>query len=204
MKFRTAIALVATAGLLQSGCLASPYHAGAKPSQKSFNVNKILPVYKDASVDLEKRVDDLMGQLTDDEKLSLLTGTGFTTQPIDRLGVPAVGMADAGQGVRGGTNGTQGPATLFPTEVVMARTWDTGLITRVGHAIGEEVQNKGEGAQILLGPDVNIHRSPLGGRNAESFSEDPYLSSRLAVGYIDGMQSSGALACIKHFACNNE
>lgn len=188
---------------MAGGCL-----AGANKSPKINRAAVLavdgLPVYKDPKAALDARVDDLFGRLTPSEKLSLLSGTGFTTQPIDRLGVPAVGMADAGQGVRGGTDGTQGPATLFPTEVVMARTWNTDLVGQVGKAIGEEVQNKGEGAQILLGPDVNIHRSPLGGRDAESFSEDPYLNARLAVGYIEGLQSTGALACIKHFACNNE
>lgn len=200
---RLSIAMVTSAVVIvfSTGCFAGPQAGNSKHRLLAV---EILPVYKDPKATVDARVDDLFTKLTADEKLTLLTGTGFTTQPIDRLGVPAVGMADAGQGVRGGTQGTQGPATLFPTEVVMARTWDTSLISKVGQAIGAEVQNKGEGAQILLGPDVNIHRSPLGGRDAESFSEDPYLSARLAVGYIKGMQSSGALACIKHFACNNE
>jgi len=203
---RLFIGVMASAAVIafSGGCLAGPEAASKIGGKHRLLAPEVLPVYKDPKAALEARVDDLFTKLTADEKLTLLSGTGFTTQPIDRLGVPAVGMADAGQGVRGGTQGTQGPATLFPTEVVMARTWDTGLIWKVGQAIGAEVQNKGEGAQILLGPDVNIHRSPLGGRDAESFSEDPYLSARLAVGYIQGLQSSGALACIKHFACNNE
>ncbi|MGA2243996.1 MAG: glycoside hydrolase family 3 C-terminal domain-containing protein [Verrucomicrobiota bacterium] len=162
------------------------------------------PVYKNAHAPLEDRVNDLFHRLTPDEKLALLGGTGFTTQPIPRLEVPAMGMADAGQGVRGGTDGTQGAATAFPCGALMASTWDTNLIARIGRAIGEEVRNKGTGASILLGPAVNIHRSPLGGRNAEYFSEDPFLAARMAVAYIRGLQSSGASACIKHFACNNE
>jgi beta-glucosidase len=163
-----------------------------------------LPLYKDGQAPLEARVDDLFGRLTQDEKLSLLTGTVFTTQPLPRLGVRAMGMADAGQGVRGGMDGTLGPATLFPAGVTMASTWDPALIGRVGQAIGEEALNKGTGAQVMLGPAVNIQRSPLGGRNGEYFSEDPYLASQLAVGYIQGMQSTGCGACLKHFACNNE
>jgi len=153
---------------------------------------------------LEARVNDLFGQLTQSEKLSLLSGTGFTTVSIPRLGIPAMGMADAGEGVRGGTAGTQGPATQFPTEVVMASSWDRDLLGRIGRTIGVEARNKGEGAQILLGPDINIHRSPLGGRDAESFTEDPYLNAQLAVAYIQGMQTTGTASCVKHFACNNE
>jgi len=161
-------------------------------------------VYTDPKAPLEKRVDDLFGRLTPEEKLTLLGGTGFTTQPISRLGLPAMGMVDAGQGVRGGNGGTQGPATAFPAGVTMASTWDTNLIARVGEAIGVEASNKGTGAQVLLGPAVNIHRSPLGGRNGEYMSEDPYLAARLGVSYIEGMQATGVSACIKHFACNNQ
>jgi beta-glucosidase len=162
------------------------------------------PLYKDPNAPLEKRVEDLFGRLTPEEKLTLLGGTGFTTQPIPRLGLPAMGMVDAGQGVRGGAGATQGPATAFPAGVTMASTWDTNLLYRLGRAIGEEARNKGAGAQVLLGPAVNIHRSPLGGRNGEYMSEDPYLAARLGVNYIEGMQATGVSACIKHFACNNQ
>jgi beta-glucosidase len=161
-------------------------------------------VYTDPKAPLEKRVEDLFGRLTSEEKLTLLGGTGFTTQPISRLGLPAMGMVDAGQGVRGGNGGTRGPATAFPAGVTMASTWDTNLIGRVGEAIGVEARNKGTGAQVLLGPAVNIHRTPLGGRNGEYMSEDPYLAARLGVSYIEGMQATGVSACIKHFACNNQ
>ena len=94
------------------------------------------PLYQDATAPLEQRVDDLFGRLTQDEKLSLLGGTGFTTQPIPRLGVPKMAMADAGQGVRGGENSTMGPATAFPAGVLMASTWDTNLLRQIGQAIG--------------------------------------------------------------------
>lgn len=141
----------------------------------TMRTNLAAAPYQDATAPLEVRVDDLFNRLTQDEKLSLLAGTGFTTQPIARLGIPPMAMADAGQGVRGGADTTQGPATLFPAEVDMARTWDRDLVGRIGQAIGTEARNKGTGVQILLGPDVNIHRSPLGGRDAESFSEDPFL-----------------------------
>lgn len=160
--------------------------------------------YRDTRAPLETRVQDLFNRLTPDEKMGMLTGTGFATQPIARLGVPPMEMADAGQGVRGGAGGTQGPATAFPSGVAMASSWDTDLIRRVGAAIGIEVLNKGTGAQVLLGPAVNIQRSPLGGRNGEYFSEDPFLAARLGVAYIKGMQGVGAVACIKHYAANNE
>jgi beta-glucosidase len=153
---------------------------------------------------LEDRVNDLATRLTQDEKLHLLTGTGFTTQPIPRLGVPAMSMVDAGQGVRGGSKTTQGPATAFPCGVAMAASWDVDLIHRIGKAIGEEVRNKGTGSQVLLAPAVNIQRSPLGGRNGEYMTEDPFLAARMGVAYIRGVQSTGVAACIKHFACNNE
>ena len=162
------------------------------------------PPYQDPKAPLEARVNDLFSRLTPDEKLSLLTGTGFTTNAIPRLGVPAMAMADAGQGVRGGMDGTLGPATLFPAGVTMASTWNPQLIGQVGAAIGQEAQNKGTGVQVLLGPAVNIQRSPLGGRNGEYFSEDPFLAGRMAVGYIQGMQGAGCAACIKHYVANNE
>jgi beta-glucosidase len=162
------------------------------------------PVYQDSSAQLERRVEDLLARLTPEEKLSLLSGKGFTTQPIPRLGVPPMVMVDAGQGVRGGDKGNNGPATAFPSGVAMASTWDVELVSRLGGAIGAEARNKGTGAQVLLGPAVNMQRSPLGGRNGEYFSEDPFLAARLGVGYIQGMQRTGVAACIKHFACNNE
>jgi beta-glucosidase len=163
-----------------------------------------LAVYQDAKAPLEQRVEDLFGRLNQDEKLGLLGGTGFTTQPIPRLGVPAMSMADAGQGVRGGADSTLGPATAFPSGVLMAATWDTNLIWQIGQAIGEEAHNKGSGIQVELGPAVNIHRTPLGGRNAEYLTEDPYLAARLAVSYIRGMQTTRVAACVKHFAGNNQ
>ena len=166
--------------------------------------NAQTPVYRDTKAPLESRVSDLMNRLTDDEKISLLAGTEFTTQPIPRLNIPPMAMADAGQGVRGGSGSTQGPATAFPSGVAMASSWNTALIAQVGAAIGVEAQNKGSGVQVLLGPAVNIHRGPLGGRNGEYFSEDPFLTARLGVAYIKGMQNTGTVACIKHFSANNQ
>jgi beta-glucosidase len=161
-------------------------------------------IYKNQLASLEARVDDLLGRLTFAEKLDLLGGTGFGTKPIARLGLPALGMCDGPLGVRGGGPGTDGPATVFPCGIALAATWDPALVRRIGAAIGRELQNKGVGSQVILGPCVNLHRTPLGGRNAESFSEDPYLASRMAVAYVKGVQSTGAAACVKHYAVNNQ
>ncbi|MGI4790759.1 MAG: glycoside hydrolase family 3 N-terminal domain-containing protein, partial [Janthinobacterium lividum] len=179
MNFRNAVFLPAAFALF----------AIFTPAMPSFA--QVVPIYKNSKAPLEMRVNDLMSRLTQDEKLSFMTGTNFSTQPIPRLDVPAMGMADAGQGVRGGLPGTEGPATLFPSGVTMASTWDPELVGRIGKAIGEEALNKGTGAHVMLGPAVNIQRSPLGGRNGEYFSEDPYLAGQLGVGYILGMQSTG-------------
>ncbi|RYG63270.1 glycoside hydrolase family 3 protein, partial [bacterium] len=172
-------------------------------SQASVASAQTLP-YQDPKAPLETRVSDLMARLTPDEKIALLGGTGFTTQPIPRLGIPPMTMADAGQGVRGGPDSTLGPATAFPAGVTMASTWNPVLVGKIGAAIGVEAQNKGTGVQVMLGPAVNIHRSPQGGRNGEYFSEDPFLAARLSVGYIQGMQGTGTVACIKHFSANNQ
>ena len=86
----------------------------------------------------------------------------------------------------------------------MASSWDVNLLGRIGEAIGSEALNKGKGARVLLGPAVNIQRSPLGGRNGEYLSEDPCLAGLLGASYIRGLQSTGAAACVKHFAANNE
>jgi beta-glucosidase len=179
----------------------------AQPAAASGELYKVAPI--------ERRVDDLFGRLTQEEKISMLGGADATWMPIARLGVPALRMVDGGLGVRGlGVPGVpidkgralqEGPATAFPGAVTMAATWNVDLIRRTGEAIAEEAIHKGEaGSQILLGPAVNIHRSPMGGRNGEYFSEDPFLSARLSVAYINGVQQTGIGACVKHFACNNQ
>jgi beta-glucosidase len=162
------------------------------------------PVYLDKTAPLEDRVDDLLGRMTEAEKISFLGGASKCTTPaIDRLQVPPMRFADAGAGVRGIDKSNRGPATAFCCGTTMASTWDPEFVGRVAAAIGEEARNKKSGSQVLLGPAVNIQRSPLGGRNSEYFSEDPFLASRMGVGYILGMQAEGVGACIKHFACNN-
>jgi len=163
------------------------------------------PVYKDPKAPLEKRVDDLLGRMTMQEKLSLVTGGGFWTNAIPRLDIPEMQMADAGQGVRGGcTKNTTGPASLFPCPLVQSSTWDTDLVGRIGEAIGAEALNKGPGIQVMLAPDINIVRTPLGGRDGEFFSEDPFLNARLAVSYVERLQATGCAACSKAYVVYNQ
>jgi beta-glucosidase len=141
--------------------------------------------------------------MTLSEKVSLLAGTnGWYTVAIERLHIPSLKVTDGPNGARGSGSFTGGvKTTCFPAEISLASTWNPELVERVGQALAEEAKLKG--ARVLLGPTVNIQRSPLGGRNFECFSEDPYLSARLAVAYINGLQREGVGASIKHYACND-
>ncbi len=152
--------------------------------------------YKDAKLPVEQRVQDLLKRMTLQEKLDMLGGTGFATKPNERLGIPELRMSDGPLGVRWDSS------TAFPSGICMASTWDTALINKVGKSIGEEL--KGKGRDVILGPCVNIARIPMGGRNFESFGEDPYLDARMAVSYVKGVQSEGVAATVKHFAANNQ
>ncbi len=144
--------------------------------------------------------------------IALCTGADFwTTKRLDKYGVPALRMSDGPHGLRvqesGGGFGMLGvkpsrPSTCFPTAVTLAGSWDKSLLAAVGRAIGEEAL--GHGVGLVLGPGVNIKRSPLCGRNFEYYSEDPYLSGKLAAAFIRGVQSTGAGACVKHFAANSQ
>jgi beta-glucosidase len=118
--------------------------------------------------------------------------------PVERLGIPVLKVTDGPNGARG-AEGTSGPASAcFPADIALAATWNLALAEHVGQALDEETRAKG--AHILLGPTVNIHRSPLSGRNFEFFLEDPYLSGRMATAYITGLQNQGIGACIKQWA----
>ena len=149
-------------------------------------------------------VDELLRQMTLQEKVSLLAGRDdWYTVPVERLDIPSLKMTDGPNGARGAGGFSAGvKAACFPAEISLASTWNTDLIQRVGQALAREAQMKG--AQILLAPTVNIQRSPLGGRNFECFSEDPFLTARLAVAYITGLQGEGVGASLKHFVCNDE
>ncbi len=155
---------------------------------------------------MSDRTESLLQQMTLEEKVSLMSGAdNFHTVAVPRLGIPAIKVTDGPHGARTVDDDNPNltlPATAFPTGVGLASTWNPDLIERVGAALGEEVRARG--CAVLLGPCVNIHRSPLGGRNFESYSEDPYLSSRIAAAWVRGIQGRGVSACVKHFALNNQ
>jgi beta-glucosidase len=164
----------------------------------SFTTIFIFSGYKfnNNKVPIDQRVDDLLQKLTLEEKLDMIGGTGFETKPIERLGIPSLKMTDGPVGVRWGTS------TAYPSGISMGATWNPGLISRIGQEIARDVKSKGR--NVILGPCVNIARIPMGGRNFESYGEDPFLTSRIAVDYIKGVQSENVAATIKHFACNNQ
>jgi beta-glucosidase len=147
-------------------------------------------------------IENLIAHLTLEEKVSLLAGADlWHTVPVERLGIPVLKVTDGPNGARG-AEGSMGPASVcFPAGIALGATWNPALVERIGQALGDET--KAKGAHILLAPTVNIHRSPLSGRNFEFYAEDPYLSGRMAIAYIQGLQSRGVGACIKHFVCND-
>jgi len=151
---------------------------------------------------METKIDQLVSQLTLEEKVSMLAGADlWHTVPIERLGIPQIKVTDGPNGARGAEGSMAQPSVCTPVGVALAATWNTELVQKVGEVLGEETKLKG--AHILLAPTVNIHRSPLAGRNFECYSEDPFLTARMAVAYINGLQSQGVGACIKHFVCND-
>ena len=154
---------------------------------------------------LDGRVEALLRELTLKEKVALLAGRDlWYSVPIERLGIPSIVMSDGPHGVRASnpeTGRPVGPTTAFPTGISMGAAWNPELVEEVGQAIGEET--RGMDCDIILGPCVNIVRHPLGGRNFETYSEDPYLAGCTAVGFINGVQSRGVGTSLKHFALNN-
>jgi beta-glucosidase len=160
---------------------------------------------------VDQRVDKLLSQLTLEEKVSLIHGnTFFTTPAIPRLGIPALHLSDGPCGVREendpyswkSANWTNDATAYFPALTALASTWNPELATEFGNAYGEEAVIRGK--DIMLAPGLNIHRTPLNGRNWEYMSEDPFLTSRMAVNYIKAAQSEGIAVCAKHYALNNQ
>src|SRR5919107_1713396 len=155
-------------------------------------------------------VDRLLGELTVAEKASLTSGSSFWyTAPVDRLGVPAIMVSDGPHGLRAqpresdhvGLAGSL-PATCFPTASAIASAWNPELLRRIGQALAQEA--RACNLSVILGPGINMKRSPLCGRNFEYFSEDPFLTGELAVGIVDGIQSRGVGTSVKHYAANNQ
>ncbi|MBC9796616.1 glycoside hydrolase family 3 C-terminal domain-containing protein [Sinomicrobium weinanense] len=170
-----------------------------------------IPVYLDVTKPIEERVESALSLMTTEEKVALCHAQSkFSSKGVARLGIPEVWSTDGPHGIReevlwdewSGAQWTNDSCTAFPALTCLAATFNTDLSRLYGVSIGEEARYRNK--TILLGPGVNIYRTPLNGRNFEYMGEDPYLASRMVVPYIQGVQSAGVAACVKHFALNNQ
>jgi beta-glucosidase len=149
------------------------------------------------SAEVEKRVEAILNKMTLEEKLTIIGGINdFYIQAIPRLGLTALRMSDGPLGVH-----DYGPTTAYPAGILLAASWDTALARRVGESMGKDARARG--VHFILAPGMNIYRAPMNGRNFEYFGEDPYLASRMAVSVVEGIQSQGVIATVKHFVANN-
>ena len=172
---------------------------------------QIVPAYLDESKPLEQRIDDALRRMTLDEKIAVIHAQSkFSSPGVKRLGFPDLWTDDGPHGVRpdvlwdeweqaGQTNDS---CVAFPALTCLAATWNPELARIYGESLGEEALYRNK--NVMLGPGVNIYRTPLGGRNFEYLGEDPYLASRMVVPYVQGLQSKGVAACVKHYALNND
>ncbi|GGG09715.1 beta-glucosidase family protein [Paenibacillus aceti] len=157
---------------------------------------------------LDRNIKAIISQMTTEEKASLCSGLNmWQTKAVERVGIPSIVMTDGPHGLRkqanpGDMSSKSVPATCFPSGAALASSWDRDLIQEVGRALGEECQT--EDVQIILGPAVNIKRSPLCGRSFEYFSEDPFLASEMGAHHVMGVQEQGVGTSVKHFAANNQ
>jgi beta-glucosidase len=148
------------------------------------------------------RIESTLGALTLEEKVQLLTGKDqWTTWPIERVGLRQIVMSDGPSGVRGQVWDERDPSLNLPSATALAASWDPELARRYGAALAVEAHRKG--VDVVLGPTINLHRSPLGGRHFEAFSEDPVLTSALAAAYVRGLQENGVAATLKHYVAND-
>lgn len=170
-----------------------------------------VPVYLDETRPLEERVEDALSRMTLREKVAMCHAEGkFASPGVARLGIPDLWMSDGPHGVRaeinwndwGYSGRTNDSITAFPALTALAATWNPELSFNYGNAIAEEALYREK--DVMLGPGVNIYRTPLNGRNFEYMGEDPYLAGELVVPYIKGMQQNGVAACVKHYALNNQ
>lgn len=170
-----------------------------------------LPVYQDSSQPIEKRVQDALNRMTLEEKVRLsYAQSKFSSPGVARLGIPELWMSDGPHGVRmeinwndwGHAKWTNDSITAFPALTALAATWNPEMSAAYGKAIGEEALYREK--DVMLGPGVNIYRTPLNGRNFEYMGEDPYLAGVMVVPYIREMQKNGVAACVKHYALNNQ
>lgn len=169
------------------------------------------PIYLDVNAPLEDRVEDALSRMTTKEKVALSHAQSkFSSAGCERLGIPELWMSDGPHGVRaeinwndwGYSNWGNDSVTAFPALTALAATWNPEMAAIYGKAIGEEARYREK--DVLLGPGVNIYRTPLNGRNFEYLGEDPYLAGTLAVPYIQELQKNGVAACVKHFALNDQ
>ena len=155
-------------------------------------------------------IDQIIDSMTLEDKIALCSGASFwESKKYEKYGIPALFMCDGPHGLRKQENlsdmlgiNKSRQATCFPAEVTTAASWDPKLLEQIGEAIGQEAKDQGVG--LVLGPGANLKRNPLCGRNFEYFSEDPYLSGKLATGFIKGMESQGIGTSLKHFALNSQ
>lgn len=176
-----------------------------------FVVAQDKPVYLDENKPIEERIEDALARMTLEEKVALCHAQSkFSSAGVPRLGIPENWMTDGPHGIRPEVlwdewkqaQWTNDSCIAFPALTCLAATWDQDLSFLYGKSIGEEARYRNK--NVLLAPGVNIYRTPLNGRNFEYMGEDPYLTSRIAVPYIEGVQSNGVAACVKHFALNNQ
>jgi len=170
---------------------------------EEFSKEELLNLpYMNSNFSVEERVKDLLSRLTLKEKFKLSAGRQmWYTKPIRRLGIKSFAMHDGPHGVRVDNQGkTQ--STYFPSAICRASTWNPKLSENFGIAIAQEVRDVG--AQMLLAPGINIHRTPMCGRTFEYQTEDPYLNKKLVIPVVKGIQSQRIAACVKHFICNNQ
>ena len=153
---------------------------------------------------MSRDIEELIASMTLEEKASLTTGVnGWATAAVPRVGIPTVTVTDGPAGARGPFTpgiGRQEPSLCIPCGSALGATWNPELIEQLGEALGTETRVKA--CRVLLAPTVNLHRSPLGGRNFETYSEDPVLAGKTAAAFIRGVQSKGVATTVKHFAGN--
>lgn len=169
-----------------------------------------IPVYLDETKPVEERIEDALGRMTLEEKIDMLHAQSkFSSAGVPRLGIPEIWTTDGPHGIRpevlwdewdqaGWTNDS---CVAFPALTCLAATWNEEMSALYGKSIGEEARYRNK--SVLLGPGVNIYRTPLNGRNFEYMGEDPYLAARMVVPYVQGVQSNGVATCVKHYALNN-
>ena len=169
------------------------------------------PVYLDPNAPVEERVEDALSRMTLEEKVGMTTAQSkFSSRGVPRLGIPEVWHTDGPHGIRpevlwddwDQAGWTNDPCTAFPALINLAATWDKEMSLLYGRSIGEEARYRKK--DILLGPGINICRTPLNGRNFEYMGEDPFLAGQMVVPYVKGVQENGVAACVKHYAVNNQ